>query len=210
MLLLVGGCISLATPIVRSFASKLSVADCSNPRKLLAVACLHLQPVWKGGGLASAPDVVGRRKPDVDNLVHFLAALRWTILIVVLGSLLNIILLISLLRLPLSMTKVYRIVIFAVIQLVLLTLIKELFIPIISLVLMTSTMSSRINTMSVDLSLDQRLMGFIKVCSGVMELDVTVLLCLSRNYSLFSSSWSNIIAVIRVHAYFLIFLRINL
>ena len=75
MLLLVGGSISLATPIVRSLASKLSVAHCSNSRKLLAVACLHLQPVWKGGGLASAPDVVGGSKPDIDNLVNFVAVL---------------------------------------------------------------------------------------------------------------------------------------
>ena len=75
MLLLVGGSISLATPIVGSLASKLSVADCSNSRKLLAVACLHLQSVWKSVGLASAPDVVGGGKPDVDNLVHLVAVL---------------------------------------------------------------------------------------------------------------------------------------
>ena len=75
MLLLVGGSISLATPIVRSLADKFSITRCFHSCKLLPVACLHLQPVWKGLGLASAPDVVGGGKPDVDNLVHLVAVL---------------------------------------------------------------------------------------------------------------------------------------
>ena len=75
MLLLVGGSVSLATPIVRSLADKFSITRCFHSCKLLPVACLHLQPVWKGLGLASAPDVVGGSKPDVDNLVHLVAVL---------------------------------------------------------------------------------------------------------------------------------------
>ena len=75
MLLLVRGCISLATPVISSLAGKLPVADCSHSRKLLAVACLHLQPIWEGVGLPSAPDVVGRGKPDVDDLVSLVAVL---------------------------------------------------------------------------------------------------------------------------------------
>ena len=75
MLLLVGGSVSLAAPGISSLASKLPVADSSHSRHLLAVACLHLQAVWKGVGLSSAPDVVGRSKPDVDNLVPFVAVL---------------------------------------------------------------------------------------------------------------------------------------
>ena len=75
MLLLVGGSISLATTVISSLAGKLPVADCSHSCKLLAVACLHLQPIWKGIGLPSAPDVVGRGKPDIDDLVSFVAVL---------------------------------------------------------------------------------------------------------------------------------------
>ena len=75
MLLLVRGSISLATSVIGSLAGKFSVADCSNSRQLLAVACLHLQSVWKGGRLAGAPEVVGGGKPDVDNLVDLVAVL---------------------------------------------------------------------------------------------------------------------------------------
>ena len=75
MLLLVGWSISLATTVISSLAGKLPIADCSHSCKLLAVACLHLQPIWKGIGLPSAPDVVGRGKPDIDDLVSFVAVL---------------------------------------------------------------------------------------------------------------------------------------
>ena len=33
------------------------------------------QPIWEGVGLPSAPDVVGRGKPDVHDLVIFVAVL---------------------------------------------------------------------------------------------------------------------------------------
>ena len=75
MLLLVGGSISLAAPVVSSLASRFPVAHGSDTRHLFVVACLHLQPVWEGCGLAGAPHVVGGSKPDVDDVVSFVAVL---------------------------------------------------------------------------------------------------------------------------------------
>ena len=75
MLLLVGWSISLATPVVSSFASEFPVAHGSHTRHLLVVACLHLQPVWEGRGLAGAPHIVGGSKPDVNDVVRLVAVL---------------------------------------------------------------------------------------------------------------------------------------
>ena len=75
MLLLVGWSISLATPVVSSLASESSVAHGSHTRHLLVVACLHLQPVGEGCGLAGAPHVVGGSKPDVNDVVSLVAVL---------------------------------------------------------------------------------------------------------------------------------------
>ena len=75
MLLLVGWSVSLATPVVSSFASEFSVAHGSDTSNLLVVACLHLQPVGEGCGLAGAPHVVGGSKPDVNDVVRLVAVL---------------------------------------------------------------------------------------------------------------------------------------
>ena len=75
MLLLVGWSISLAAPVVSSFASEFSVAHGSDTSNLLVVACLHLQPVGEGCGLAGVPHVVGGSKPDVNDVVRLVAVL---------------------------------------------------------------------------------------------------------------------------------------
>ena len=75
MLLLVGGSVSLAAPVVSSLASRFPVTHRSDTSHLFVVACLHLQPVWEGRGLAGAPHVVGGSKPDVDDVVRLVAVL---------------------------------------------------------------------------------------------------------------------------------------
>ena len=75
MLLLVGGSVSLAAPVVSSLASEFPVANGSDTSHLFVVACLHLQPVWEGRGLAGAPHVVGGSKPDVNDVVRLVAVL---------------------------------------------------------------------------------------------------------------------------------------
>ena len=75
MLLLVGWSISLATPIVSSFASEFPVAHGSYTRHLFIVACLHLQPVGESRGPAGAPHVVGGSKPDANDVVRLVAVL---------------------------------------------------------------------------------------------------------------------------------------
>ena len=75
MLLLVGWSVSLAAPVVSSLASRFPVAHGSDTRHLFVVACLHLQPVWEGRGLAGAPHVVGGSKPDVNDVVRLVAVL---------------------------------------------------------------------------------------------------------------------------------------
>merc|ERR1719367_2089 len=75
MLCLIRRPIPLTTPVIFSFTSRGPTTFGLYSRKLLQITGFHLQSIWKGLGLTSLEDVVGRSKPHIDNLECFVAIL---------------------------------------------------------------------------------------------------------------------------------------
>lgn len=69
MLLLLRRKISLAAILVLSLTVKSSVTDAHSSRLLVPTKSSHFETSREGEGLAGVPDVVGRCKPDVHDVV---------------------------------------------------------------------------------------------------------------------------------------------